>query len=174
MCNRTPFGRTVYSRTEFGNTEKHRSFANQTVQTNTTMKKIFSLLLLLAALQMSYGQNADPARAAADQLIRKYNLSTAKQAEKAYAIQVRKQKNLSEIEALATSDPALYHAKLAGIQQGTQASIGRLLSTNVQRELYRKTQSEQRLLRAEKRRILEAQGVPTAAIESAVLDIYLE
>lgn len=137
------------------------------------MRTLFSLLFLLTALQITTGQTYDPARTAADQLIRKYGLDT-KQAEKAYDIQVRKQKNLAGIEALASGDPALYRAKKASIQQGTQASIARLLTTKTQRELYRQTLSEQRKLRAEKRQVMEAKGEPAAAIEAALLDIYLE
>jgi len=137
------------------------------------MRKLLSLLFVLMALQITFGQTSDPAREAADQLIRKYGLD-AKQAEKAYTIQVRKLKNLSEIEGFAAGDAALYCAKKASIQQGTQASIGRLLTTKTQRELYRETLSEQRKLRAEKRLVMEAAGETTTAIEAALLDIYLE
>lgn len=137
------------------------------------MRTLFSLLFVLTVQHMSFAQSSDPAREAADRLILKYNLD-AQQAEKAYAIQARKLKNLAEIEAFASSAPPLYHAKKTSIQQGTQASIGRLLTTKSQRALYRKTLSEQRKLRAEKRLDMEAKGEPEAKIEAALLDIYIE
>jgi len=137
------------------------------------MKKVLSLLLLLASCHALFGQDSDSARESADRLVHKYGLD-AEQAEKVYAIQVRKQKNLSEIEALATNDPTLYRAKLASIQQGTQASIGRLLRGPEQRKLYRQTQAEQRLLRAEKRQELEARGASAAELDTALLGIYIE
>lgn len=137
------------------------------------MNKILSLLLLLASCHALFGQDTDPARESADRLAHKYGLD-AEDAIKVYAIQVRKQKNLSEVEALAASDPALYRAKLASIQQGTQASIERLLRSPEQRKLYRQTQAEQRLQRAKKRQELEARGATAAEVDAALLGIYLE
>jgi len=137
------------------------------------MKKIFALFFLLALLPAAYSQTADPAREAAEQLVRKYALDS-KQADKAHTIQVRKQRNLAEIEALKTSDPVLYHAKMESIQKGTHASIRRMLTTPTQRELFQQTQSEQRRLRAEKRLAMEAQGASDLVIEAAVLAIYIE
>lgn len=137
------------------------------------MRTLFSLLFVLTVQHIAFAQSSDPAREAADRLILKYNLDT-QQAEKAYAIQVRKLKNMAEIEAFASSAPALFRAKKTSIQQGTQASIGRLLTTKSQRALYRQTLSEQRKLRAEKRLAMEAKGEPEATIEAAMLDIYME
>lgn len=137
------------------------------------MRTLFSLLFVLTVQHIAFAQSSDPAREAADRLILKYNLDT-QQAEKAYAIQVRKLKNMAEIEAFASSAPALFRAKKTSIQQGTQASIGRLLTTKSQRALYRQTLSEQRKLRAEKRLAMAATGEPEATIEAAMLDIYME
>lgn len=137
------------------------------------MKKVFALFFLLALLPVAYSQTADPAREAAEQLVRKYALDS-KQADKAHTIQARKQRNLADIEALKTGDPALYYAKMESIQKGTQASIRRMLATPAQRELFQQTQSEQRRLRAEKRLAMAAQGASDLAIEAALLAIYLE
>lgn len=137
------------------------------------MRTILSLAFLLAALASIHAQTADVAHEAANQLIQKYGLDT-EQASKAHAILERKQRNLTEIEALKTSDPTRYHAKLESIQQGTQASLRRLLTTPEQRALFQQTLSEQRRLRAEKRMELEAKGMSQPEIEEAVLAIYLE
>ncbi|MBK9336506.1 MAG: hypothetical protein IPM98_07905 [Lewinellaceae bacterium] len=137
------------------------------------MHNLLALLFLLTVLSSTYAQTADPAREAADVLAKKYSLD-AVQAENMYTVQVRKQKNLTEIVGLQASDPALYHAKLASVQQGTLASIRRVLTTKAQRDLFQQTQSEQRRLRGEKRREMEAQGDDPFAMEAAVLAIYME
>jgi len=115
----------------------------------------------------------DPAREAAARLTEKYTLD-AEQATEVYTIQLRKQQNLAEIESLKTQNPPLYFNKLKSIQRGTQASIRRVLKTQAQQDLFQKTLAEQRRLRAEKQRELQAKGLSPLAIEEAVLDIYFE
>lgn len=137
------------------------------------MRTILSLAFLLAAWASIQAQTADAAREAANQLIQKYGLDT-EQAAEARTIQERKQRNLAEIEPLKTSDPVRYRAKLESIQQGTHASLRRLLTTPEQRAIFQQTLSEQRRLRAEKRLALEAQGKSQPEVEEAVLEIYLE
>ncbi len=151
------------------------------------MKKILVLLSFCAALPLAYTQSPesmppaapvkdagpDPAREATDLLIEKYSLDVD-QAAKMYTIQQRKQQNLAEIQGFKQSNPALFRNKLQSIQRGTQASIRRLLRTQIQKEQFQQAQSEQRRLRAEKRRELLAQDVAPEDIELALLDIYIE
>jgi hypothetical protein len=158
---------------EGGTAKNCRSFADEHFKISCTMSKFLSLFFLLTALSFAYTQTAAPAREAADRLIQKYGLDTD-QADKIYTIQVRKQRNLAEIETLKTTDPVLFHAKLESIQQGTQAGIRRLLTTKKQRDLFQQTQSEQRRLRGEKRREMEEKGAAAADTKAAILDIYLE
>lgn len=152
------------------------------------MKQIvfFAFLLLGACALSAQSQEAkapvgvgstntatDPAREAAERLVVKYGLN-AEQAQKMYAIQSRKLRNLAEIEPFKTDNPALYRAKLESVQRGTQASIRRMLTGPAQLELFQKTQGEQRKLRQAKRQELRAQGASNEAIETAVQAIYME
>lgn len=116
---------------------------------------------------------SDSARILTEQLRLKYDLD-ADQVSGMYDIQKRKLRNLADIEALKTSNPALHNNKRQSIQRGTQASIRRLLDTPGQKELFQQTQAEQRRLRAEKRRELSEKNTPQAMLEAAVLDVYLE
>lgn len=115
----------------------------------------------------------DPAREATGPLVAKYGLN-ADQTQKMQKIQARKLRNLAEIEAFKTGNPALYRVKLESIQKGTQNSIRRLLNTEGQQTIFRKTMAEQRRLRQAKREELRAQGVSTETIDAAVLEIYIE
>jgi hypothetical protein len=115
----------------------------------------------------------DSVREAAARLVEKYSLD-ADQAIEALTIQVRKQRNLAEIAPLKQSNSPQYFNKLKSVQRGTQASIRRLLKTPEQRDLFQKTQVEQRYLRAEKQQALQAEGLSALAIEEAVLAIYFE
>lgn len=114
----------------------------------------------------------DLAREATQQLKLKYQLDAA-QEEKMYVIQQRKRRNLAEIEPLK-DNPALYNAKLQSIQRGTLASIQRMLNTPAQQEIFQQTKSELRKQRALKRQEMTEQGASKRAIESALLEIYLE
>lgn len=116
---------------------------------------------------------ADPAREAAAQLTEKYTLD-ADQTADVYTIQLRKQRNLAEILPLKAQNRPVYLNKLNSIQRGTQASIRRLLKTDAQRDLFQQSMADQRRLRAEKMRELQAKGVSALAIEEAVLEIYFE
>ncbi|MBK8966348.1 MAG: hypothetical protein R3D58_09865 [Saprospiraceae bacterium] len=116
---------------------------------------------------------ADPAREAAARLTEKYSLDADQTAE-VYTIQLRKQRNLSEILPLKTQNRPVYLNKLNSIQRGTQAGIRRLLKTDAQRDLFQQSMAEQRRLRAEKQRELQAQGASALTIEAAVLEIYFE
>lgn len=149
---------------------------------------IYALLLLAPlALQAQSGsagapppaptpnteQSADTARAIARQLTGKYALDGA-QATKVYNIQRLRMQKLAQIAPLQTSDPKLYYYKLDAIQKNTQASIRRLLTTTEQRQLFLATQVQQRKLRAEKQRELQARGASAIEIEAAVTAIYIE
>lgn len=149
------------------------------------MKQIlFSLLLLLNGGFAISAQNLEttaPAHSANDTEIRKatealtakYSLS-ADQAKQMYSIQLRKQKNMTQIAALENSDPALYRAKVQNVQKGTLASIRRILNTKEQVDLYQKTQGDIRVLRNQKQKELVKAKASKEAIETALLAIYAE
>lgn len=134
-----------------------------------------SVLLLFIAFRASAQAPAvpDSAREAANLLAAKYHLTT-EQTEQMYGIQARKQRNLAAIQAIQTDNPTLYRVKLRSIQDGTQASIGRMLNTPEQRQAFEQTQAEQRRLRSQKIEALSAEGASQEAIQDATLAIYLE
>ncbi|MCB0530977.1 MAG: hypothetical protein H6574_14980 [Lewinellaceae bacterium] len=117
--------------------------------------------------------STDPAREAAALLTEKYTLDADQTAE-VYTVQLRKQRNLAEILPLKTQNQPVYLNKLNSIQRGTQASIRRLLKTDAQRDLFQQSMADQRRLRAEKMRELQAKGASALAIEEAILEIYFE
>jgi len=113
------------------------------------------------------------AREHTERLREKYALD-AGQVNKMYLIQERKQRNLAEIEPFKTANPTLYRSKLNSIQQGTKASIRRMLNTAAQQQIYQQTKVEQRRQRSAKQQELTAQGAAKETIEAAVLAIYIE
>ena len=147
------------------------------------MKQILLVFGLLVSFSFqNFGQQATlpvnaahdaAARAATEQLTAKYSL-TADQAKQMYTIQMRKQRNFSEIEPLKASDPAKFELKTASIQKGTTGSIKRLLNNKEQIQLFQKTQTEIRTLKAAKRKELLAKGMEKAAVETELLKIYAE
>jgi hypothetical protein len=147
-------------------------------------KLLFSLLLLVLGGPVLNAQktettaaptatNDQEIRKATEALTAKYQLN-ADQAKQMYTIQARKAKNLAQIESLKSSDPALYRAKAQNVQKGTLANIQRILNTKDQVGLYRKTQSETRVLRNKKQKELVGKSASKEAIENALLDIYAE
>lgn len=151
------------------------------------MKRTLSLLLCLAlGAATTFGQTnaaktvAHPvkiddttARQATEQLTAKYSLN-ADQAKQMYGIQIRKLRNLAEIERLRTENPALFRAKLESIQRNTIAAIRRILRTKAQVGIFKKTQDEVRLLRAARRKELAQKGATKEAADAALLEIYAE
>lgn len=150
------------------------------------MQRLVLFLLFVAVSGPLHAQNegalpssaklttTDPiARAATDLLVAKYSLD-ADQAQTMYTIQARKQRNLKQVEALKTSNPTGYTTKVKHVQEGALNSIRRMLRTKEQVALYDKTKRAIRDQRAAKRKALLAQGMPTAAIEAALLEIYAE
>ena len=113
------------------------------------------------------------ARAATEQLTQKYSLS-ADQAKQVYTIQVRKQRNLSEIATLKTENQAQYNQKLQSIQHGTLASLRKTLKTKEQVALFEKTKRDVRSKRAAKRKEMIGAKADKSLIESAGLDIFEE
>ena len=113
------------------------------------------------------------AREATEKLAAKYTLN-ADQSKQVYAIQQRKQRNLSEIASLQTSDRSRYLAKLESLQKGTLASLRRTLQSKEQLELYQKTQADIRTKRAEKRKELLLAKAAKDDIQAALLEIYEE
>ncbi len=151
------------------------------------MKQALAILLLafLNLFSLSAQSNqpaAKPAQATitnpqavrfTEALTAKYTL-TADQAKQMYQIQARKLRNATELQAIKTTNPALYHTKLEHLQTGTLASIMRILHTKEQVQVYRKTQAEVRTQRAAKRKELLLQNTPKEAVDAALLEIYAE
>lgn len=138
--------------------------------------------LLFFTVSGVFGQDVTPpagnphdtqAQAATELLTTKYTL-TPDQAKQMYTIQLRKQRNLSEIESLKTTDPAKYNAKIASIQNGTTGSIKRLLKNKDQQKLFQQTQAEVRKLKAQKRKELVSKGASKVEIDAALNLIYAE
>jgi hypothetical protein len=147
-------------------------------------KLLFPLLLLVLGGPLLNAQktettaaptatNDQEIRKATEALTEKYQLN-ADQAKQMYTIQARKAKNLTQIESLKSSDPALYRAKVQNVQKGTLANIQRILNTKDQVDMYKKTQSEIRVLRNKKQKELVGKSASKEAIENALLDIYAE
>ncbi len=113
------------------------------------------------------------ARAATEKLTAKYQL-TPDQQKTMLEIQMRKQRNLAQLEPIKASQPDVYRSKMQGIQKGTLNSIDRLLTTEEQRKLFNNTKVDTRTRQAEKRKELTMQGASKEAIEDAMLEIYAE
>ncbi len=151
------------------------------------MKQALAILLLaflniVSLAAQSTQPAAQPAKTAVtnpqavrvtEALTAKYTLTTD-QAKQMYQIQVRKLRNESELATLKTTNPALYLTKLDNLQTGTQGSIRRILQTKEQVQVYQKTRTEQRTLRAAKRKELLLQNTPKEVLDAALLDIYVE
>jgi hypothetical protein len=145
------------------------------------MKNFFVLpILMLLLLGGAQAQNAPTqtatdaaARTATDVLVKKYTLN-ADQAKQMYTIQVRKQRNLAQIEGLKNSNPAKFRSKLHVVQQGTLRSVRGVLNTKAQVDLYKETQGKVRLLQADKRKELMVKKSSKEEIDTALLEIYAE
>lgn len=150
------------------------------------MKQLFALALFFITTLAATAQevkalppspNASPndaaIREATDKLVAKYTLN-ADQAKEMYTIQQRKQRNLSAIASLQTSNRSLYLAKLESLQKGTLSSIRRILRTKEQVELYNKTQTEVRNQRSVKRKELSTKNLSKEDMQAALLEIYAE
>jgi hypothetical protein len=146
----------------------------------STMKSLFFLAtLFLGFLSGTYAQTTDTnpydaqARSLTEQLTTKYGLNESQSA-RMLKIQTRKLKNLDQVAALKTSDPAKYKQKLENIQQGTLGSIKLLLNGKAQTDIYNQTQAKVRQLKSAKRKELTKNGMTQQEIEAALLDIYQE
>jgi hypothetical protein len=164
---------------------------NPFLKSESDMKKLIAAMSLFLAFTLSAhaqktgtaapttaapaaaSHNDQVVRQTTDALVAKYSLN-ADQAKQMYTIQVRKERNMNEIAALKSSDPALYATKLQSVRKGTTASIRRILNTKEQVELYQKTQTDLRVKRAEVRKNMMAKNATQAEIEAAMLDIYAE
>ncbi len=113
------------------------------------------------------------ARQTTEQLTQKYSLN-ADQAKQVYTIQVRKQRNLSEIAALKTENQAQYQQKLQAVQHGTLASMRKTLKTKEQVTLFEQTKRDIRNKRAIKRKEMMSAKADKNLIEVATLDIFEE
>ncbi|HAD13925.1 MAG TPA: hypothetical protein DCF33_15985 [Saprospirales bacterium] len=119
------------------------------------------------------GANNLEVRKATDALAEKYSL-TADQAKQMYTVQLRKAKNLAQIESLKTSDPVLYETKVENVQKSTLSGIRRILNSEEQVALFQKTQTEIRAARSKKQKELVAKKATQQEINTALISIYAE
>lgn len=112
-------------------------------------------------------------RKSTDALAVKYSLS-ADQAKQMYTVQLRKAKNLAQIESLKSTDPALYVAKVQNVQKSTLSGIRKILNNKEQVELYQKTQGEIRVARNKKQKELAAKKASQQEMNATLLGIYAE
>jgi hypothetical protein len=115
-----------------------------------------------------FAQTNSEAQMATDQLVKEYELNE-QQSEQMLVIQERQIRNLAEIEALKNTDIKKYRHKKRSIQQGTDASIRRLL-TKDQMEIYQKNRLEWRKERANRIAELKDSGMTMEEIENTLLD----
>ena len=94
----------------------------------------------------------------------------ANQSAKVYSIQVRKQKQLEQIQSLETSNPELYITKLKALHEGNEGSI-KLLLNQEQLRSYQRNFLRVREERAAKAKALKEQGASNLEIEKAILAI---
>jgi hypothetical protein len=154
------------------------------------MKKgLFSLFLILSAAFYAQAQKIEAApvapvatattvndaevRKATDALTAKYSLN-ADQAKQMYTVQLRKAKNLAQIESLKNTDPTLYYAKVQNVQKSTLSGIRRILNNKEQVDLYQKTQSEIRVARNKMQKEMTAKKASQQEINVALTGIYAE
>ncbi|MFN0213509.1 MAG: hypothetical protein ACKVT2_04580 [Saprospiraceae bacterium] len=142
-----------------------------------TLISLFFATLLIAqntgASTTSPSINDQEVRKTTESLTAKYMLN-ADQAKQMYTIQLRKAKNMAQIETFQTTEPALFRAKMQNIQRSTVTNIRRILNTKEQVEIYQKTQAEIRVLRNKKQKELAAQKASKETVEIALLAIYAE
>ena len=131
------------------------------------MKKLIFSIFVLLLVNVSFAQKT--ARAAADELIKIYNLD-ADQAATMLEIQERKLKNLAEIADLESSNLKMYRHKRKAIYQSTDASIRRMLNES-QMEIYKKMQNEKRLKEAAISAKLKSEGKTPEEIENALQEM---
>lgn len=153
-------------------------------------KSFFALFLMLSAAFYAQAQKVESAPAAApaavasgvndvevrkatDALAAIYSL-TADQAKQMYTVQLRKAKNLAQIESLKNSDPALYYAKVQNVQKSTLSGIRRILNNKEQVDLYQKTQGEIRVARNKLQKEMTAKKASQQEITAALTGIYAE
>lgn len=103
------------------------------------------------------------------ELVSLYQLND-KQAVTMKTIQERKAKNLGEIASLEQSNPEIYKKKWLAVQEGTEASIRRLL-TKEQTKIYNAKRVEQRKKEAALIKEMKNNGASKAEIQQAIDDM---
>lgn len=131
------------------------------------MKQVAILIIALFAFVGVQAQKS--AQAATAEMTKIYQLDEAQQAE-VLKIQERKVRNLSEIQALKTTDRATYIKKLKSIQYGTDVSLKRLLNKS-QMETYYKVSTERRKKQAVLSKEMKARGASSEEIEEAMAEM---
>lgn len=132
------------------------------------MKKVILSLFALALSIATFAQSNNDAQVATDKLVKEYNLDQ-QQAARMLVIQERKVRNLKEVEGIKKTDEKKYRHKKRSIQQGTDASIRRLLNEE-QMKVYQQNRMTWRKERADRIADLKDSGMTMEEIEDKLLD----
>ena len=128
----------------------------------------FFLFLVSDVFAQAKLDNAEIDQATAE-LVSLYQLNE-KQAIVMKNIQERKARNLKEIAVLEQSKPTLYKKKWLAVQEGTEASIRRLL-TKEQTKIYNAKKVEQRKKEAALIKDMKNSGATKEEIQQAIEDM---
>lgn len=136
------------------------------------MKKVF-LCFILAGLSFSLSAQTNKndkaeVKIATDEMTKLYELAPS-QVQVMEQIQIRKFKNLSQIEAIKEGDRSTYLLKLESIRNGTNASVERLLTAR-QMLTFNKIQSDRRKKESEIIKELKAKGVSRNEIRLILIE----
>lgn len=132
------------------------------------MKKLFLSLSVLLIATFVFAQDNNAAQQATDEFVKIYDLDE-KQAAQMLVIQERKQRNLSQINGMKTTDVKKYRHKKRAIMQSTDASIRRML-TEEQMLIYKQKRIEWREARAARVVELKESGMDKDQIEDTLLE----
>lgn len=132
------------------------------------MKKLLLSILLLSVVFVAFGQDRNTAQEMTDELVAVYQLND-QQTTQMLVIQERKIRNLEEIETIKVSDNRKYRHKYRAIQQSTDASIRRMLSSE-QMKVYQQRRAEWRKKRAARVLELKESGIELQELEDKLLE----
>lgn len=137
------------------------------------MKYVLLIILTASISVSSFSQEANPYREDAKKvttnLAKRYDLDKNQEA-KMLKIQERKLNNMADIQVYRNNDQMMYYRKKKSIQNGTDASIMRLLNKQ-QLEIYKKDKADLRTRRANQSKLLREQGISGFELEKALIDI---
>lgn len=135
------------------------------------MKNIFLLFVALCFATTLSAQNKQLSKASIDK-IKKAQSTFSLDEEQTVSfrkIVERNANNMADIEALKTSDPALYQQKMMAAIQGNEASVKRLLNAE-QLKIYQAEKLKKRNARAAFVTELKKQGKSKVEMQKALID----